>query len=94
MGVRLADTQDMMISKEQATAAARHLVTQSHEAVRCRAMAVSDELLEQAAAIVRDTPATDERRIADARLYLQSDRHDSRDVAAMMIQRIVSDALR
>jgi hypothetical protein len=84
----------MMISREQARAAAAQL-TSHPMLVACAGEApVSAEVFNQAFAAACNAPATDVRRVADARTFLARDAHDSRDVAEMMIQRIVSDALR
>lgn len=55
---------------------------------------VSPEVLAAAFAVVESTPDTNPQRVADARNHLAGTRADSRAVASMMIQRIVSDSLR
>ena len=89
-----ADTLVMMISREQAVAAAAQLARGAEVAGSPASTAVSPDLLARAIAVAKNTPASDERRVADARSSLAADAYDSRDVAAMMIQRIVSDSLR
>jgi len=89
-----ADTHTMMISKQQARAAAAQLNNYSARMQSVGGPPVSAEVLSQAFAAACNAPATDVRRVADARTFLARDAHNSRDVAEMMIQRIVSDALR
>jgi hypothetical protein len=89
-----ADTQYMMISKEQARAAAAQLTNHSALVASAGETPVSPEVFNQAFVAALNAPATDVRRVADARTFLARDAHSSRDVAEMMIQRIVSDALR
>jgi hypothetical protein len=91
---KTADTRDMMISKEQARAAAEQLANRLGAPVQTPTPPVSPELLAHAISIACCAPASDEGRIAGARSFLAERTHDSRDVAAMMIQRIVSDSLR
>ena len=88
------DTRHMMISKEQARAAAEQLPISVTGQSAPPTPPVSPELVARAIAIARSTPAIDERRIAGARSFLALEEHDSRAVAAMMIQRLVSDSLR
>jgi hypothetical protein len=89
-----ADNLRMMISHEQARAAALHI----HEAeavprdwVRPE---VSPDLIAAAVAVARDAPDADPERIADVQAYREGRCVDSRAVASMMLQRIVSDSLR
>ena len=89
-----ADTQPMMITKEQARAAAAQLANHPGRVASTHCAPVSAEVLSMAIAAARNAPAADPRRVEGARNYLASDARDSRDVAAMMIQRIVCDALR
>jgi hypothetical protein len=84
----------MMISKQQATAAARELAAPCAQPSQTVEAAVSRELIERALDIARNAPASSAERLAEARQSLESGAHDSYDVASMMIQRIVSDALR
>jgi len=84
----------MMISEEQARAAALHLSTCGAAAPSAHTPDVSPEVLAAAMAVVARTPDMNPERMAEARTYLQSDGTDSRLVASMMIQRIISDSLR
>jgi hypothetical protein len=84
----------MMISKQQAHAAAVDLRTQGSNRRATTSVDVSPELLAAALAVVEGTPDTSAERLAEAELYLASDHPDSRVVASMMIQRIISDSLR
>ena len=90
----VADTQCMMISKEQARAAAVQLATRRPDTTSHTSSPVSAELIAEAIEIARSTPMTDATRLAGARSSLAAHPHDTRDIAAMMIHRIVSDALR
>jgi hypothetical protein len=84
----------MMISHEQARAAASHIQeaeTASRAWVRPE---VSPDLIAAAVAVARNTPDADPERIADAQGYREGLCVDSRAVASMMLQRIVSDSLR
>jgi hypothetical protein len=93
LGVR-ADIQCMMISREQAHAAAVHLAAHETGTAAVASVAVSPEVLAAAIALAQRTPDTSPERIAEGESYLAGDGADSRAVAAMMLQRIVSDALR
>lgn len=83
-----------MISKEQAHAAAEQLRA-TGSGIPCHpSVEVSPEVLAAALAVVESTPDTSPRRLAEAHHFLESDNTDSRAVASMMIQRIISDSLR
>ncbi len=84
----------MMISKEQAHAAAVQLRTRSYGACSHDSVGVSPEILAAALAVVANTPDTRSQRVAEAQHLLATDGADSRAVASMMIQRIISDSLR
>ena len=84
----------MMISKEQAHAAAVQLRMSAQSRRTARSTDVSPEVLAAAFAVAEGTPDTSPERIAEARTFLAHDGADSRVVASMMIQRIISDALR
>jgi hypothetical protein len=84
----------MMISKEQARAAADHLKAHpSCESATCSPQ-VSPELLAAAIAVIQDTPETNSQRVAIAQHHLEAAATDSHVIASMMIQRIISDSLR
>lgn len=83
----------MMISQEQARAAAQHLSTCGATTPYSATPDVSPEVIAAAVQVVRETPDTSPQRMSQARSYL-SDGADSRLVASMMIQRIISDSLR
>lgn len=84
----------MMISEEQARAAAQLLSTHAAADAAHDVPDVSPEVLAAALAVVRETPDTRPGRIDEARQYLENEAGDSRRVASMMIQRIISDSLR
>lgn len=84
----------MMISKEQAHAAAIHLRSCASTECSDRSADVSPEILAAAFAVASNTPDTSPERMAEAQLHLAGDGTDSREVASMMIQRIISDAIR
>jgi hypothetical protein len=83
-----------MISKEQAHAAAEQLRSGGSSSPSHHTADVSPEVLAAALAVVASTPDTSPRRMADAQHFLASEGADSRVVASMMIQRIISDSLR
>lgn len=89
-----ADTRYMMISKEQARAAAVLIRTRNADRASARSVDVSPEVLAAALAVVEGTPDTSPERIAEAELHMAGHGLDSRVVASMMLQRIVSDSLR
>jgi hypothetical protein len=84
----------MMISKEQARAAAIHLRTCASPQNGHAPADVSPEIVAAAFAVAANTPDTSPERIAEAEHYLAGVSADSHAVASMMIQRIISDALR
>jgi|GEM_PF-2484635 len=84
----------MRITQQQARAAAERLRHGSGDREQPTEAPVSPEVLAAAVAVARSTPDTSAQRIADAKTYLAGVPADSRVVASMMIQRIVSDALR
>jgi hypothetical protein len=84
----------MMISKEQARAAARQLADSDRISAPVSRPHVSAAILQRAVAIAKQASFADEDRVAEGRLLLATDTLDSQDIAAMMIHRIVSDALR
>jgi hypothetical protein len=84
----------MMISTEQAHAAAEQLRQGGSGPGRTTEAKVSPEVLAAAFSVVENTPDTSARRLAEAHNYLASEGADSRLVASMMIQRIISDSLR
>jgi hypothetical protein len=84
----------MMISKEQAHAAAEGLRNRGSRYMTPTSVDVSPEVLAAAFAVAESTPDTSPSRMAEAERYLASDGADSRVVASMMIQRIISDSLR
>jgi len=57
-------------------------------------MDVSPEVIAAAYAVVESTPDTNPQRMAHGQHYVASDGADSRVVASMMIQRIISDSIR
>ena len=83
-----------MISKQQAHAAAVLLRKQGGVACDVSKTQVSPEVLAAALAVVESTPETSAQRMADGRQYVDSHGEDSRVVASMMIQRIISDSIR
>ena len=83
-----------MISKEQAHAAAAQLRTKSSNARRHDSADVSPEIFAEALAVACNTPDTRFQRMAEAQHLLATEAADSRAVASMMIQRILSDSLR
>ena len=84
----------MMISHEQARAAAIHL-HYANEPRRERVRPdVSDEVLAAALAAAQNAPEESPTRIADMQHYRDGACADSRAVASMMIHRIISDSLR
>lgn len=89
-----SDIESMMISHEQARAAALHLRSYDGSEPGTDRPNVSPEVLAAAVAVARSTPDTNPQRLAEARHYLDGDGTDSRAVASMMIQRIISDSLR
>jgi hypothetical protein len=89
-----ADTIDMMISKEQARAAAVLLRNRGVASIHASATQVSPAVIAAACAVAESTPDMSSQRMADGRDYLENHTADSRVVASMMIQRIISDSLR
>jgi hypothetical protein len=84
----------MMISHEQARAAAIHL-HYTGETPRERVRPdVSDEVLAAALAAAQNAPEENPGRLADMQRYRDGACADSRAVASMMISRIISDSLR
>lgn len=88
-----ADIHTMIISDEQALLAARYLRT-SHPSRTGRMVAVSDDLLAAARAIVDDTPEMRDDRVSEARVHMGAGAFSSRAIASKMISRIISDSLR
>jgi len=84
----------MMISKEQAHAAAEHLRFRGPRVGSLNSTDVSPEVFAAAFAVVQNTPDTNPQRMADGRHYLDTEGADSRVVASMMIHRIISDSIR
>lgn len=84
----------MMISKEQAHAAAVLLRDRAVTSRNGSRRAVSPEVLAAAHAVAEGTPDTNPQRMADGQHYVATAGADSRVVASMMIQRIISDSIR
>ncbi len=84
----------MMISHEQARAAAFELRSGVTSAPVMPPADVSAEVLAAAMAVVQETPDTSPERLADAQSLLAGESPDCHAVASMMIQRIISDSLR
>jgi len=90
---QLADTHTMIISDKQALLAARDLKAHHADPINSHPV-VSDDLMAAARAIIEETPELRGDRVTEARDYLGSGEIDSRDVAAKMISRIISDSVR
>ena len=89
-----ADTLTMMISDKQARLAADYLLA-SCSAHECSpSCAVSDVTLAAACAVAKRTPDPRTDRVLEARAHLDAPEYTSRDIASMMISRIISDSLR
>jgi hypothetical protein len=84
----------MIISNEQAQAAAAYLkLHQSHDCER-GACSVSADVIAKARAAVEMAPELRLDRVNEARERMGAGAVDSREVAEKMLSRIVSDALR
>ncbi len=84
----------MMISHEQARAAAIRLQNTDDAPHPSRRPDVSDEVFAAAMAAAQSAPDTNLQRMAGVEHYRSGGCADSRVIASMMIQRIISDSLR
>ena len=89
-----ADTDAMMISEQQALAAATHLRSGECACDRRDFRDVPADLLAAAANAARLTPDIDASRVLNAVAFLSTGPMDSREIASMMLKRMVSDSLR
>lgn len=84
----------MIISDEQARAAAAYLKSTGLKPCIGHACVVPDEVIRMAVRAAEEAPDLREDRVAEARERLGSGSVDSSEVAEKMLSRIVSDALR
>ena len=84
----------MMISDEQAMAAASYLRTSPFLRGRVAHPEISPAILAAARAIVETTPEMRSDLVAEAIDHLGEGNPDSRDVASKIISRCISDSLR
>ena len=89
-----ADTQAMMISEEQALAAAALLKTTGRASSSVDRVEISADLVAAAVAAASFTPDVDPCRLINAEAFLHDGLADSHEIASMMLKRLVSDALR
>lgn len=89
-----ADTQCMIISDEQARAAANYLRDTHCRGAVCVAPDVSAELIQRAREVAEATPDMRSDRVVDAVERMRTHTLDSHDIAEKMLSRIMSDALR
>ncbi len=84
----------MIISDEQARAAAQYLKANPAQGCDLHGCDVSPAIMQAARAAVDGAPDLRADRVAEARERMAGHALDSRDVADKMISRIVSDSLR
>lgn len=84
----------MIISDEQARLAAEYLKSGGLSAAQHTSHEVEPELMDRVRDVLSAVPETRDDRVLEARERLTDGAPDSRDVAAKLINRVMSDALR
>lgn len=84
----------MIISSEQARAAAQHLAQQTCSETDCKSVLVEPDVFQQAIVAAVSAPDLRQDRVEEAKRRLCDSAPESADIAEKMICRIVSDAVR
>jgi len=84
----------MIISDEQARLAAEYLKSSGSPAAQHASHEVEPELMDRVRDVLSAVPETRDDRVLEARERLTGGAPDSHDVAAKLINRVMSDALR